>query len=58
MATKSILKNITIRDKNMGRALVRALEDSKNAKSIPPVFTKMHTDVKGEDIKKLFGEGV
>lgn len=31
MATKSILKNVTIRDKSLGRNFVNALENAKKA---------------------------
>lgn len=56
MATKSISKNITIKDKYFARSLVSALESASNKKSKKIVLEKKCREVKGEDIKKLFGD--
>lgn len=56
MATKSILKNIDIKDRKMGRAIVSALENSKNKKSKDVVLSRTCEEVKGEKIKLLFGD--
>ncbi len=54
MATKSILKNITIRDKYLGRNLVVALENAEK-KSVKQVYpSKMCQTIKGEKIKEIF----
>lgn len=56
MATKSISKNITIKDKCFARSLVLALENASNKKSKKIVLEKKCREVKGEDIKRLFGD--
>lgn len=56
MATKSILKNVDIRDKNLSKNFVDALENAhkKTAKNV--VLSKKCTNVNRQDIKKMFGE--
>lgn len=57
MATKSITKNVTLRNKVLGRNFVNALEYAQQkANSTPKTFSKQHRDLKGDDIKKLFGD--
>ena len=56
MATNSILKNVTIRDRKMGRDFVYAIENASRKKSPPVVISKAHMDVKGNDILKMSGE--
>ena len=54
MATKSILKNIIVKDRKSLRSLVNALESAEaHATDLPPL-TKPCRDLKGEEIKKLF----
>lgn len=55
MATKSILKNIDIKDKNMCRLLVNALENAQEKKSVEVKMSKPVWEVKRDDIKKIFG---
>lgn len=55
MATKSIYKNIKIKDRIMCRDLVSALENAHAKQSTPVNFQRRVRDVRGEDIKKLFG---
>lgn len=54
MATKSILKNVNITDKKLGRAFVKALDSSKAAKDkrIEPKFSCR--EITGEQIKNFF----
>lgn len=56
MATKSIYKNIKIKDRYMCRNLVSALENAHAKRSAPVDFQRSVSDVRGEDIKKLFGD--
>ena len=56
MATKSILKDVRIKDKNLGRSLANALENACAAKSEPVEFQRTPIEVKKEDIKTLFGK--
>lgn len=55
MATKSILKNIDIRDKALGKSLVVALENAKGKKSKEVVLSKACHEAQGEEIKKILG---
>ncbi|MDE7293356.1 MAG: hypothetical protein K2N72_02920 [Oscillospiraceae bacterium] len=54
MATKSILKNIVIKDKKTGLSLVNALEhaEEKHAKNV--TFSKAVINADDEMIKKMF----
>ena len=56
MATKSIYKHIKVKDRYMCRNLVSALENAHAKKSTPVRFQRGVSDVRGEDIKKLFGD--
>ena len=54
MATKSILKNVNITNKRLGRSFVNALDSSKAAKGRD--FSLKHSckEITGKDIKKFF----
>lgn len=56
MATKSILKNVDIRDKKLGKALVVALESaaSKNAKEV--VLSRTYKEIRGDKINEIFSK--
>ena len=56
MATNSILKNVTIRDKKSGRYFVSALENASKKKSVSATFCRGQSDTKGKAIKEMFGE--
>lgn len=56
MATKSILKNITIRDKHLSRNLVNALEHAHKKTSANVSYQRKCTEIKGDKIKSMFGE--
>lgn len=56
MATKSILKNIDIKNRRMGYAIVSALENSKNKNSKVVKLERTFEEIKGEKIKTLFGD--
>ena len=55
MATKSILKNIHIRDKRSAWNLVNALENAKKKKGKEVILSKNLNEIKGEKIKEFFG---
>lgn len=55
MATKSILKNIDIRERRMGRALILALEKSEAKKGKQIELSRICREIKGEKIKDIFG---
>ncbi|MGP1406024.1 hypothetical protein [Filifactor alocis] len=55
MATKSILKNIEIRDKKSAKKFVYALDRAENIKGKSVTFSKQCKDLSTEEIKKVFG---
>jgi len=55
MATKSILKNINIKDKRMARNLVKALEYAENVSAKKVDVSKSCISVSRDQIKMLFG---
>lgn len=56
MATKSIYNNVSIKDKNLCRNLVLALENASRKKSKEVVMSKMVKEVSKEMIKDLFAK--
>lgn len=56
MATKSILKNVDIKDKKLGKSLVVALENaaSKHAKIV--TLSRTYKDIRGDKINEVFGK--
>lgn len=56
MATKSILKNVDIRDKKLGKSLVVALENASGKKSKKVTLSRTYSDVRGDVIKEIFGK--
>lgn len=55
MATKSILKDINIRDRHSARNLINALETSKTHKGDEIKMTKPVKDIPKDKIKAIFG---
>lgn len=55
MATKSILKNININEKHLGRNFVSAMENAKNKTYKDVVLSKSCSVLKRDQIKSLFG---
>lgn len=56
MATKSIYKNVRIKDKASCRKLVNALEQSNTVHCEKIVFSKKVQTITGEKIKEIFGK--
>lgn len=54
MATKSILKNIEIKDRKFGRQFADAIEKAKITPGKEVAYSRPYREVKGEEIKKLF----
>ena len=54
MATKTILKHVSIKDKRLASGLVSALENAEKKGSKNVVLKKRLDEVKGESIKALF----
>lgn len=55
MATKSILKNVDVKDKKLAKSLVVALENAANKKSQSVSLSRTYTDIKSDKIKEIFG---
>ena len=56
MATKSMLKTVTIKTRNMGSALADALEKSANRKVQNVEYKKKCTEIKKRSDKKFFDD--
>ncbi len=56
MATKSILKNVDIKDKKLGKSLVIALENAagKHAKDVQ--LSRSYEEVRGDKIRRVLGK--
>ena len=56
MATKSILKNVDIKDKKFGKALVVALESAAGKHSKDVQLSRTYEDVKGDKLRRVFNK--
>ena len=56
VATKSILKNVVIKDKNSAKKLAKALEQAKNRKDRDGSPVVSFSYASDEDIKKMFAK--
>lgn len=54
MATKSILKDVNIKDKRLAHTFVEALEQAENSKYKPVQLTKSCKELTGDKIKQFF----
>lgn len=55
MATKTFLKNITIKDKKSAERFINALENAENKKAKKVVYNQRVEDIKDtEQIRKIF----
>lgn len=55
MATKSILKEVRFKDRNLCRGFASALENAEGKKSKDVTISRTVTEVKKADVKKFFG---
>jgi hypothetical protein len=55
MATKSILKNVDIKEKKLGKSLVVALENAAGKRSKNVTLSRTYSDIRGDKIKEIFG---
>lgn len=53
MATKSILKNVDIKDKKLGKSLVIALENAVDKYSKDVQLSRTYEDVRGEKMRDI-----
>ena len=58
MATKSFLKNITIKNKRECNNLVKALENAANKHQPKITFSKSYSVATREDVRKMFAKWV
>lgn len=56
MATKSILKDVQIRDKQLAHTFITALEQAENSKYRPAQMTRECKELTGDKIKEFFGK--
>lgn len=56
MATKSILKNIDIKERRMGRSIILALENAEGKKEKEVKLSRSCKEIKGSKIKDIFGD--
>lgn len=56
MATKSILKDVTIRNVRDAKNFIRAMENASGKKSQTVLYSKTYSEASREDIKKIFGD--
>lgn len=56
MATKSILKDIKIRDKQLAHTFVEAFEQAQNSKYKSVQLTRECKELTGDKIKEFFGK--
>ncbi|MBD5478675.1 MAG: hypothetical protein HDR14_05180 [Lachnospiraceae bacterium] len=53
MATKSILKNVDIKDKKLGKSLVIALENAAKKQAKDVQLSRTYEDVKGDKLRNI-----
>ena len=58
MATKSILKNIDIKSKELGRSLIIALEQAEKKSAKEVVLRRSFKELRGNKIKEIFGKNL
>ena len=56
MATKSILKNVDIKDKKLGKSLVIALEHAADKRSKSVQLSRTYEDVRGDKLRSILGK--
>ena len=56
MATKSILKNVDIKDKKLGKSLVVALENAADKHSKTVQLSRTYEDVRGDKLRSILGK--
>ena len=58
MATKSILKNVDIKDKKLSKSLIVALESAKGKHGKEVTLSRTYSDVRGDKILEIFGDKI
>lgn len=55
MATKSILKNVDIKEQKLGKSLVVALENAAGKRAKNVTLSRTYSDIRGQKIQEIFG---
>jgi hypothetical protein len=58
MATKTIIKDVVIRDVNLAKNLIIALEQAENKGRISVKYSKPVNNITRDQVKLLFGERI
>lgn len=58
MATKSILKDVKIKDKQLAHTFVTALDQAKNSRYKSTQLTRECKELTGDKIKEFFGKNM
>lgn len=56
MATKSILKDVSIREQNLAHTFVKALDEAENKKHPQTGISRKCSEIAGDKIKDFFGK--
>lgn len=54
MATKSILKDVSIKERRLAHTFVNALENAENVKYAPTQISRKCSEITGDKIKEFF----
>lgn len=58
MATKSILKDVKIKDKQLAHTFISALGQAEHNKYKPVKITREYRELTGDKIKEFFGKNI
>lgn len=56
MATKSILKDVNIKERRLAHTFIKALENAENVKHTPVHISRKCSEITGDKIKEFFGK--
>lgn len=56
MATRSIYKNVSIKDGKLGKKLILALENAQKFQGKEVTYSKKHKEIRKDQIKDIFGD--
>lgn len=56
MATKSILKDVSIKERRLAHTFIKALENAENVKHTPMQVSRKCSEITGDKIKEFFGK--
>lgn len=56
MATRSIYKNVSIKDGKLGKKLISALENAQKFQGKEVTYSKKHKEIRKDQIKDIFGD--